>query len=65
MPGKSLFPKPDAHHRHQKDPYDSAMNPKDQQQIELFMRFLEGREVLFAGMDDEVQAAVVIDQGHK
>lgn len=32
---------------------------KDRQQIELFMRFLEGREVLFAGMDDEVQAAVI------
>jgi hypothetical protein len=31
----------------------------DRQKIELFMRFLEGREVLFAGMDDEVQAAVV------
>jgi hypothetical protein len=32
--------------------------PGDRQQVELFLRFLEGREVLFAGMDDEVQTAV-------
>jgi hypothetical protein len=31
----------------------------DRQQIEQFLRFLEGREVLFAGMDDEVQTAVI------
>ncbi|KGG89845.1 MULTISPECIES: hypothetical protein [Comamonas] len=33
--------------------------PGDQKQVELFLRFLESREVLFAGMDDEVQAAVI------
>ena len=31
----------------------------DRQQIELLLRFLEGRNVLFAGMDDEVQTAVI------
>lgn len=33
--------------------------PEDRQQVELFLRFLESREVLFAGMDDEVQTAVI------
>lgn len=31
----------------------------DRQQIELLILFLEGREVLFAGMDDETQKAVI------
>lgn len=31
----------------------------DEIEIEKYIRFLEGREVLFAGMDDEVQAAVI------
>jgi hypothetical protein len=31
----------------------------DKSEIESFMQFLEGRKVLFAGMDDEVQTAVI------
>jgi len=31
----------------------------DEIEIEKYIRFLEGREVLFAGMDDEVQTAVI------
>ena len=31
----------------------------DKTEIEKYIRFLEGREVLFVGMDDEVQSAVI------
>lgn len=31
----------------------------DRDEIQSFMRFLEGRSVLFVGMDDEVQTAVI------
>lgn len=31
----------------------------DRTEIEKYIRFLEGREVLFAGIDDEVQTAVI------
>lgn len=37
----------------------SQLPSGDKQQIELFLRFLEARNVLFAGMDDEVHSAVV------
>lgn len=38
---------------------NQQLPPGDRQHVELFLRFLEGREVLFAGMDDEVQTAVL------
>lgn len=35
------------------------VSDSDKHDIELFIKFLEGRQVLFAEMDDEVQGAVV------
>ena len=42
-----------------KDLMRKPLPPGDKDEIKKFLRFLEAREVLFTGMDDEVHSAVI------
>jgi hypothetical protein len=42
-----------------KDLMRKPLPPGDKDEIKKFLRFLEARKVLFTGMDDEVQSAVI------